>query len=358
MEITTQSLIIIYLSSFSVASVFAILLNGLFLNFIKNLGIRNNDEKTIRWSAQAKPAIGGISFFIIFLLSISAYSFLFPNINIFQNIKFLGIIVSTTLAFLLGLADDAYNTKPFLKFSIQILCGVILVLTGSYINFFESIYLNGFLTVFWVIGVMNSINMLDNMDAITTVVSKAIFLAILIISFSFKPATDVFNIICVGGAASMFGFLFYNWNPAKIYMGDTGSMFLGCLLAALAINNLWNHPIAMEQTNILKQSLLAVIVFILPITDTTTVSINRILRGQSPFVGGKDHTTHHLYYMGLKERQIALLYFAIGIISALLVYYLYKIENWTLIQYIISIAYILLIFVPLYSVTKIYSKKS
>lgn len=356
MEITNQSIFIIYLSSFIIATLFSILLNGLFLNFIKNLGIRERDEKTIRWSAQAKPAIGGISFFIIFLLSITAYNILFPSISLFENIKFLGIIGATTLAFLLGLADDAYDTKPFLKFAIQVVCGLILISTGTYIKFFDSIILNGLFTIFWVIGIMNSINMLDNMDAITTIVSKVIFFGILIISFMFKEYTDVFNIICIGGAASMFGFLFYNWSPARIYMGDTGSMFLGCLLAALAINNLWNHPINPEAPNILKQTLLTVIIFILPITDTTTVSINRLMRGQSPFVGGKDHTTHHLFYMGLSARQIAILYFLIGSISIAVVYFLYQFDVWSVLHYVIAISYIILIFVPLYTVTKIYAE--
>ena len=118
------------LSTFFICSlVFSLLINGLFFKFAKSLGIRNTEDTIIRWGSQSKPAFGGISFFILFLFSIIANSFLFDHSNFILNVKFIGFILASTIGFLLGLFDDAFNTHPRLKFVIQILCSIILILT-------------------------------------------------------------------------------------------------------------------------------------------------------------------------------------------------------------------------------------
>ena len=133
------------------------------------------------------------------------------------------------MGFLLGLADDTYDTVPIVKFLGQVLCGIILCCGGIVIDFSGILIVDYALTTFWVIAIMNSINMLDNMDAITTSVSISILIvsigmALLIVS----PSLWVYPCI-IGVLASLFAFLPFNWNPAKIYMGDTGSI-LWCLL--------------------------------------------------------------------------------------------------------------------------------
>ena len=152
------------------------MLNTIMLKFATNLGIRNNDQPVIRWSNISKPALGGITLYISFLLSTTCFSIFFEDINLFKDMNTLGMIGAVALGFIMGLADDAYNTKPILKSIVQISCGVILVATGTFIHLFENDYLNYILTVVWVIGIMNSINMLDNMDGITTIVSIFILL--------------------------------------------------------------------------------------------------------------------------------------------------------------------------------------
>ncbi|MGZ4079461.1 MAG: hypothetical protein ACXVDW_18745, partial [Bacteroidia bacterium] len=150
------------------------MINALFLKFASNLGIRNTSETIIRWSPTTKPALGGISFFLIFLISIACYSIFFEQSQIMVNKRLLGLLAACTLAFLLGLSDDAYNTKPLLKLIIQISCGLILISTGTYIKIFSDIYINYALSLFWIVALMNSINMLDNMDGITTIISITI----------------------------------------------------------------------------------------------------------------------------------------------------------------------------------------
>ena len=98
-------------------------------------------------------------------------------------------------------------------------------------------------------------------------------------------------------------------------MGDTGSQFLGVLLAAIGVVFFWNGADQNGELIFSKRVLSAVIVFILPIVDTTTVTINRLMRGQSPFVGGRDHTTHHLSYAGLTDRHVAIVFCAVSAVS-------------------------------------------
>ena len=123
-----------YILFFVITAVFSILLNGLLLKFSKTLGIRNEKDTIIRWNIQAKPSVGGISFYVVFLFSITSCSLFFGNTSIMGNNQFLGLVVSCTIAFLMGLADDAYNTKPVLKFLAQVLCAVVLIISGIVID--------------------------------------------------------------------------------------------------------------------------------------------------------------------------------------------------------------------------------
>lgn len=328
-----QHHILIYGVFFVFAMLFAFLINRLFLKFANTLGTKNNAEGTIiRWSSISKPAIGGISFYILFLISIASYTVLFSpkQVGYNYNSEFVGVLLSMAAGFLIGLADDAYNTKPWLKFSVQLLCAFILILSGIYIDITNNAIINYALTVFWVVGIMNSINMLDNMDGITTTVSIFIITTIAILIGLRSDFQNIHLIILVGVIASLLSFLYFNWNPSKMYMGDTGSQFLGVFLSAFSIIYFWNDPYPHFEGGISKHFVIPVIAFIVPIIDTTVVVVNRMSRGRSPFVGGKDHTTHSLAYLGLTDRQVAFIFAAISANSMLIVIFIKRyIIGWT-----------------------------
>ncbi len=349
-----------YAAFFIAVVIFSFLINGILLKFSSNLGVRNPENSTlIRWSSTTKPSLGGITFFIVFLLSLSVYSIFFDAQTSWMNISFVGQIGVIALAFIMGLADDAYNTRPLLKLLIQILCGVILILTDTYIQIFENPFINYALTILWIIGIMNSINMLDNMDAITSVVSMGILSSAFIIIFLNGNITSVYSFMIVGLLAALTGFLFYNWHPSKMYMGDTGSQLLGIILGILGIMFFWNNQQPWIPNMPSKQIVITVLAFILPITDTTTVVINRILRKQSPFVGGKDHTTHHLSYMGLSDSQVAILFLFLSLVSTILILVIFHyLKFWEHIYSALFGLYILLVFFSLYLTTKIKRSKS
>jgi UDP-GlcNAc:undecaprenyl-phosphate GlcNAc-1-phosphate transferase len=292
---------------------FSLLITSILLRFVKTLGTKNQPGALVRWSADTKPAIGGLTFFIVFLVSLSAYSFLFDPTEIFQNQRIVTLIAAATVGFLMGLTDDAYNTKPLLKLIIQIICGAILIVGGTVVAVFDNDLLNYALTILWTVGIMNSINMLDNMDGIAASVTSFILISAIAAHAIVSVFPGVDMLILLGVLAALLSFLFYNWNPSSIYMGDTGSQFLGVILAYVGIHYCWNvETLVSENGNLLGVAALLT-VFMLPITDTAIVTINRLRRRQSPFVGGKDHTTHNLSYSGLMDNQVALLFCAISI---------------------------------------------
>ncbi len=336
---------IVYVLYFIVSGIFSFLINNLFLKFVKTLGIRNQDDTVIRWGSQSKPAVGGFSFYIIFLLSIIIYPIFFDSSQVFLNKQFIGILLAGMLGFLLGLADDAYNTRPLLKLFTQITCAIILLVTGTEITLSYVEIINYIITIVWVVGIMNSLNMLDNMDAISTTVSISIILSALTVMLFHQEYNSVYFIIMLGVMASLAGFLFFNWHPSKMYMGDTGSQFLGIFLAAMGIRYLWNAEPPSGDLISARNLFLPLIVFLMPIIDTTTVVINRMSKGKSPFIGGKDHTTHALAYLGLSDRQVALVFWAVTLMSLLLVIIMEKyLKQWTHIYSIIFSAYILTMF--------------
>jgi UDP-GlcNAc:undecaprenyl-phosphate GlcNAc-1-phosphate transferase len=234
------------------------------------------------------------------------------------------------------------------------LCGIILCYSGIYISIFSNIILSYALTIIWVVGIMNSINMLDNMDGIATIVSICIFAnAMLVIYLSGEPASVHFFIL-LGLVASLLGFLRFNWHPSKLYMGDTGSQILGMLLATIGIIYFWNNSFVLSRaTSVAQQIVIVTITFILPLADTTIVVINRLLRKKSPFVGGRDHTTHNLFFRGVTEKRIAVLFGSIGLLSIGLVYIIESSSNvWENKMLAIFALFPVVLFIFLFSITK------
>lgn len=296
----------------------AVMCNVLLLRFSQSLGIRNKNDVVIRWSNESKPSLGGVSFFVVFVFASVAYSIVFGgHQNVFRNPQFVGLFASGSIAFLMGLADDAYNTRPMIKLSTQILCGVLLVLTGSSIDLFHMYWPDAIITVLWVVIVMNSLNMLDNMDGITGTTVFFILLACLLSNWLiFEFNTNVWTLMNFAMIGAVLGFLTMNIHPSKLFMGDAGSQFIGLFVAYFSIENLWNVSSDLQSPSWLGMCI-ALVAFTPAAVDTLTVVINRLKRGQSPMVGGKDHTTHHLVYAGLTDRKVWYVFVIIGLLGCL-----------------------------------------
>lgn len=302
-----------------------------------------------RW-ASFKPAVGGISFFIVFLASLSLASLVPLNQREGSTIKMLGIIASCVLGFILGLSDDAYNTNPLAKFIVQLCCGFILISSGVYIHLTPSESINFTLSIIWVIGLMNSVNMLDNMDGITSSISGITILGMMI-TLAQNPNQEMQNIIIMSGVTGgIVGFLIFNWYPAKMFMGDTGSQFLGVFLAAFSMETIWNFKPENTFTlsSQLGQFIIPALYFFIPLTDTTTVTFRRLFKKSSPFIGGKDHITHHFVYAGLNEQQTVLTLSLIQIITVVIgILFLFEYIDWSFLNATICVIFLMSVFVLL-----------
>lgn len=332
---------------FAMAVFISFLINWLFLRFSFNLGVRN--EKTVdqvRWASNIKPSVGGFSFFIVFLISIAFIGAMPRQTEWLFDKHIIGITIASTLGFLIGLADDTYNTNPLVKFIGQLSCAFILIVCDVYIHITEVPALDFAFTAFWVIGIMNSVNMLDNMDGITASTSATIIIGFIVIIFSDGSINQNFYLVMmIGVFGSLLGFLYFNWNPAKIYMGDTGSQFLGVFLAAGGIVYFWKFKQPTSEHFQIQQFIIPMLFFTVPIIDTSTVTIRRLLRKQSPFVGGKDHITHHLAYLGISDRNVAIILIVTSLVSiGVALPLLFDVFEWSIQTTLCYFAYFLVLF--------------
>jgi UDP-GlcNAc:undecaprenyl-phosphate GlcNAc-1-phosphate transferase len=261
-----------------------------------------------RWHKQPTPALGGIGIFLAFVISI--IPIIFTDLGKSLLSERWSILVAILLMFGVGLYDDFKRINPPLKLAFQIVAATIVIFFGAItINFFRWPIINIFLTFFWLVGITNAINLLDNMDGLAGGV--ALITSLFLAFFFWKTGYPSLLVLAFALCGSILGFLIFNFPPAKIFMGDSGSMFLGFSLAVLAIAR------RTQASNIFAIIGIPTLVFLLPILDTGLVAITRLLRGQSPAVGGKDHTSHRLVAFGLSERQAVVVLYGIAIVSGL-----------------------------------------
>lgn len=297
------------------------MVNAFFLKNASSFG-KNNGEGQVRWASVTKPPVGGFSFYAVFIslmISVSVLAY-FDLVRWDSNYLLLGLLLPVTIGFVVGLVDDNYNTSPFVKLTGQFLCGLVFIFSGNLIHICDIDWVNYWFTMLWVVGMMNSINMLDNMDGVVTSVSIISLLVALMISMTLEHLNLSDIILIVGTIGALIGFLFFNWNPAKIYMGDTGSQFLGAFLAWVSIQYFWIFRDETTGGFQAHQFLVPALAFTVSLIDTTTVTIRRLARGVSPFVGGRDHTTHHFAYLGFSDKKVVRILIGISLLSALVIW--------------------------------------
>lgn len=256
-----------------------------------------------RWHQRPTALFGGIAIF----LSVMGSVFYFVPIE--NDKSLLGILVGGSFMFVVGLIDDIRKTPPYAKLMAQIVGACAAVYSGIYFEIIPKPISLPF-TVFWIVGITNAFNLIDNMDGLSagiTAISAGILSAYSILSGEIFIA-----LVCLSLAGGALGFLVYNFNPARIFMGDSGSMFIGYLISILAIIGTANHVSNLVATLIVPTMVLGV-----PIFDTAFVALLRRLRGQAISQGGRDHTSHRLVSLGLSERKAVLLIYAFSIVFGL-----------------------------------------
>jgi UDP-GlcNAc:undecaprenyl-phosphate/decaprenyl-phosphate GlcNAc-1-phosphate transferase len=255
-----------------------------------------------RWSQRPTPRLGGIGIFLAFSAGLAVSEITIASI--------MPLVIAGGFIFLLGLYDDFRDLSPPSKLIGQIIAAAIVIFVGYRIEFFPFDVLNILLTFVWLVGMTNAINLIDNMDGLAAGIS--LIVALFLAYFFFRaPEQAGFLQLDLALAGSLAAFLIFNFPPAKVFMGDSGSMFLGFSLATLAVIR------RASASNVLAVLGIPALLFLLPILDTALVTITRLLRGQSPTHGGRDHTSHRLIAFGLTERQTLLVLYSVVIVSGI-----------------------------------------
>jgi UDP-GlcNAc:undecaprenyl-phosphate GlcNAc-1-phosphate transferase len=244
------------------------------------------------------PLLGGLAIYGAFIAALLLFG------NRFGLNELVSILVGASLVSFLGMWDDQRGLSPFLKLAGQFLAASILVLSGVYVGTFPWEALNITLTLLWVVVITNAMNLLDNMDGLSGGVGAiaAIFF-LLLAAMNDQYLVGALSAALVGACL---GFLIYNFNPASIFMGDAGSLFLGFVLAAVGIKLRFPDGIRIVTW------MVPVLILGLPLFDTGLVIISRLRRGFNPLTTpGKDHISHRLVAMGYTRREAVLICYLI-----------------------------------------------
>lgn len=250
---------------------------------------------------QASPVayLGGLA--VAAPITLGSLLIVFTSIEIdVKNQFFLGLILPSLAIAFIGLLDDLYQLPPWPRFIAQSGVGVItslmLYLSNGGVQLFDNPWINGVSTSLWVVTIINALNFMDNMDGLATSLSIVISLSLFILSY--LNGQYLVAVLCIAVLAACIGFLFWNRRPASIYLGDAGALYLGFLLAAISI-----RVDVYSDSEIIK-ILVPLLIFAIPVIDITQVVISRVVKGKSPFEGGRDHLSHLLLNKGLSEGKV------------------------------------------------------
>lgn len=289
------------------------------------------------------PYLGGLSLVVAFSAVVLIAAVLRPPAS---GLGELGIIFGLALGLsALGLVDDLRGASVWWRLAVEVAAALVLWSIGSGVGIFDIGLLDALVTVIWVVGIMNSVNFLDNMDGLSAGVAAIAGAAFCVIALANGQYLVGALAAAVSGCA--FGFLRHNFHPAQIYMGDAGSLFLGFLLAFLGIRLRFEGPT--EVTFFVPILVLGVAIF-----DTTIVTVNRLLHRRSPLAGGRDHVSHRLVFIGIPVPAAVSLIYAGAVATGWLGLIMSRVDLSTgllLMSWILSVAAfmgVLLSLVPVY----------
>ncbi len=249
--------------------------------------------------AQPMPLLGGAAIVGASLLTLLLLRDRFE----FQQLS--SILFGAALMALVGFYDDRWGLRPLLKLLSQIIAATILIVSGVKVTALPQEWLNIAITLIWVVGLTNSLNLLDNMDGLSSGVA-AVCAAFFVVMAAMSGQIYV-GALAAALLGATLGFLVYNFNPASIFMGDTGSLFLGFMLAAIGIKLRFPENVPFVTW------MVPIIVMGMPIFDTTLVFISRLRRGKNPLTTpGKDHTSHRLVGLGFTTREAVMSHYLIS----------------------------------------------
>jgi UDP-GlcNAc:undecaprenyl-phosphate GlcNAc-1-phosphate transferase len=266
------------------------------------------------------PRLGGVAIFLSFFLSVGAAVLLTmhgPRVHSFPLKTLLTILVPASLVFLLGVYDDIRGVGPYFKFGVQGVAGALLyfgglrivnipVLSGTHVfPWFVGLPL----TVLWVLAITNAFNLIDGLDGLAA--GSALFSTLVAFVVALQGGQVLVTVMTIALAGAILGFLRFNFNPATIFLGDSGSLFIGFLLSAMALEGAQKAPTIVAVA-------IPVVSFGLPILETALSIIRRLIAGRPVFTADREHIHHKLLQHGMTHRQVVILLYGVSAIFALL----------------------------------------
>ncbi|MGI6012687.1 MAG: MraY family glycosyltransferase [Oscillospiraceae bacterium] len=277
--------------------------------FAEKFGAMDVPKEKRRVHDHPIPRLGGMAIFFGFILSVILFA------DITKQVQ--GILIGAVLIVITGAVDDFVSLKPGIKFSLQIIAAVIAVAHGVVVqrlmnpfaaqDSFSLGILSIPITIIWIVGVTNSVNLIDGLDGLAVGISTISSITMLIIALLVADGNVALILAALAGAC--IGFIPYNFNPAKIFMGDTGALLLGYVLSTVSIIGLFKFYAVVS-------FLVPILALALPISDTIFAFTRRILKGQNPMKADRGHFHHRLIDLGFNQKQaVAILYFISAILG-------------------------------------------
>lgn len=297
-----------------IAFLLGIFIVPMVIYFSKKAGLVDKpDERKIHSGEISR--LGGIAIWFSVMLTFSLLILLsyYP-----KGAGLSGIIVGGSLMFLLGLIDDIFQLNAKFKLLIQLLIATMVILLGVRVDvvglpYFGQVNLGVFaypISLLWIVGISNALNFIDGIDGLAGSVTTIACAAIGIISLTLSPSSPVTALFAFILMGAMFAFLMFNYNPAKIFMGDSGALYAGFMLATLSITGIMKNSSGLVYIPLL--------ILAIPILDVAFSSTRRIMKGSSPFVADSEHIHHNLLHAGFSQDKVVILLASIGMGCALL----------------------------------------
>ncbi len=297
-----------------------------------------------RMHKEPMPFLGGVAIYIAVMLGF----LIFMPLKSSTTIAFM---LGGTLIMLTGLVDDFMDLSPKKKLILQFLAGLILVLGGVTIRTLTipfpifgvegvvqlSKWISIPITLFWIVGITNTINLIDGLDGLSAGVSAISSLTLMIVAYKLGYTHTVIISAIVAGSA--LGFLPYNFNPAKIFMGDAGALFLGFMLSAISIEGVMKSSAAIA-------IVVPIMILVIPIFDTMFAICRRLIKGQHPMKADKGHLHHRLLRHGYSQKKTVLILYSVSIIFGVISIATVKVNS----ERSVEIAVILFVAAIVYSI--------
>lgn len=310
----------IFLGTFFLALVSAFILTRYVRDFAVARGWVATPTQDRHMHSSPLPRLGGVAIFFSFsacMLLDSCWAWRHPGHPSLSPRILLTILLPATIVFLLGVYDDIHGAGPYLKFSVQGLAGAMLFAGGLRIVNIPVLFGDHSLpavvglacTVLWVIAITNAFNLIDGLDGLAA--GSALFSTLVAFVVAILNGPSVVTILTIALAGAIIGFLRYNFNPATIFLGDSGSLFIGFLLSALALAGAQKAPTIVAVA-------IPIVSFGLPILETSLSILRRLISGRPVFTADREHIHHKLLQHGLTHRQVVILLYGVSAVFAML----------------------------------------